>query len=139
MKSLKTALLMTANACTQAVSAAATPSSDPSVPGEILVEPPTLQSLGIEWPLIGDANRNASVSIRFRRKGTDTWHEGLPLLRIGGEEIKYQAVDFTAPSMFAGSLFDLEVQHYLRNHGEALRPRRHHRDRRAPSRSPHPA
>lgn len=63
---------------------------------------------GFEWPLSGDANRNASVSLRYRAKGTAAWHEGLPLLRIGGEETKYQAVDFIAPAMFAGSLFNLE-------------------------------
>ncbi len=66
-------------------------------PGEVIVEPSTLQSLGLEWPLAGDANRNASVSLRYRTKGTDTWREGLPLLRIGGEETKYLSVDFTAP------------------------------------------
>jgi hypothetical protein len=82
--------------------------NDGSMPGEVIVEPPTLQALGVEWPLEGDANRNATVSVRYRRKGTETWHEGLPLLRIGGEETKYLALDFTPPNMFSGSLFDLE-------------------------------
>ncbi len=82
--------------------------ADLSAPGEIILEPPTVQSLGIEWPLAGDANRNARVDIRYRAKGTGIWREGLPLLRIGGEETRYLSVDFTAPSMFAGSLFDLE-------------------------------
>jgi hypothetical protein len=90
-----------------ALAAAATPAGV-SVPGEVLVEPPTLQSLGFEWPLSGDANRNATVSLRYRKKGTEAWREGLPPLRVGGEETKYLALDFTAPSMFAGSLFDLE-------------------------------
>jgi hypothetical protein len=91
-----------------AVSAASPQGADRVVPGEVIVEPPTLQALGIEWPLSGDANRNASVSVRYRRKGADAWREGLPLLRIGGEETKYLSLDFVAPSMFAGSLFDLE-------------------------------
>jgi hypothetical protein len=81
---------------------------DAAVPGEVLVEPPTVNALGLEWPLQGDANRNAVVTIGYRRKGTEAWHTGLPLLRIGGEETKYLALDFTAPGMFAGSLFDLQ-------------------------------
>jgi hypothetical protein len=31
------------------------------VPGEVVVEPPTLINLGFEWFIEGDANRNASV------------------------------------------------------------------------------
>ncbi len=90
-------------------SVAAAPSSgNPVEPGEIIIEPPTLQAVGLEWPLTGDANRNASVSIRYRRKGTQDWRDGLPLLRVGGEQTRYLSVDFTAPQMFAGSLFDLE-------------------------------
>jgi hypothetical protein len=90
------------------VSAAAPQSPNRATPGEVVVEPPTLQALGIEWPLSGDANRNATVSIRYRKKGTEAWREGLPLLRVGGEETKYLSLDFTAPAMFAGSVFDLE-------------------------------
>jgi len=90
-----------------ALAGAATPAAV-SVPGEVLIEPPTLQSLGVEWPLSGDANRNATVSLRYRKKGADAWRDGLPLLRVGGEQTKYLALDFTAPSMFAGSVFDLE-------------------------------
>lgn len=88
--------------------AAAPPAADRTVPGELIVEPPTLNALGFEWLLSGDANRNATVTIRFRASGSSAWREGLPLLRIGGEETKYLAVDYTAPDMFAGSLFDLE-------------------------------
>jgi hypothetical protein len=79
-----------------------------SVPGQALVQPPTLRAVGVEWPLDGDANRNATVTLRYRRKGADAWRDGLPLLRIGGEETKYLALDFTPPNMFSGSLFDLE-------------------------------
>jgi hypothetical protein len=91
-----------------AASAAAPPPADLVTPGEVIVEPPTLQSLGLEWSLSGDANRNAMVTLRYRRKGTEAWRDGLPLLRVAGEETKYIAVNFTAPQMFAGSVFDLE-------------------------------
>jgi hypothetical protein len=108
MKSVRRAFSLLLGVCAASGYAAVPPPADPVVPGEIIVEPPTLQSLGIEWPLAGDANRNATATIRYRRKGTEAWREGLPLMRIGGEETKYLAVDFTAPSMLAGSLFDLE-------------------------------
>ncbi len=80
-----------------------------SIPGEVLVEPPTLHSLGFEWPLEGDANRNASVEISYRKAGEAAWRKGLPLLRLGGEAVRPQPpYDITVPNMFAGSLFDLE-------------------------------
>ena len=37
--------------------------------GELVVEPPTLISLGFEWYVDGDANRNASVAVEYRREG----------------------------------------------------------------------
>ena len=90
------------------MASAASQGANQAMPGEVIIEPPTLQALGLEWPLTGDANRNATVTVRFRLKGTGTWREGLPLLRIDGEQTKYLSLDFVAPTMFAGSLFDLE-------------------------------
>ena len=56
-------------------------------PGRFHVEHPTLLNLGFEWLLEGDANRNATVEVRFRKVGTAAWRPGLPLLRIGGERV----------------------------------------------------
>jgi len=92
-----------------AASAAAAQAADAVAPGEVVIEPATLQAVGLEWPLSGDANRNATVSVRYRRKGTEAWREGPAPLRVGGEETRYLALDYTAPAMFAGSLFDLEA------------------------------
>src|SRR5688500_14185377 len=108
MQTMKWMLVLAAGMWAPAASAAAPRPADASVPGEVIVEPPTLQSLGFEWPLSGDANRNATVNIRYRARGASTWREGLPLLRLGGEETRYLVVDFVAPAMFAGSLFDLQ-------------------------------
>ncbi len=73
------------------------------------MEPPTLISLGIEWPIQGDDNRNASVTVEYRRKGEATWKRGLDLPRLQGEETFLRgALDYTAPNMFSGSLFDLQ-------------------------------
>jgi hypothetical protein len=102
------ALGSAAAAAALAVFAAAPQDANQVVPGELIVEPPTLRALGFEWLLSGDANRNASVSLRYRPSGTDAWRDGLPLLRIGGEETRFLAVDYVAPAMFAGSLFDLQ-------------------------------
>ncbi len=54
---------------------------------ELITERPTLLSLGFEWNIEGDDNRNAAVSVSYRKKGETAWKEGLPLLRIGGERI----------------------------------------------------
>ena len=91
--------------------AGATPAPSPEVvvPGELLVEPPTLINLGFEWFIQGDANRNATVDLSYRKVGTTEWKAALPLLRLQGERIYAESrVDVIAPNMFAGSILDLE-------------------------------
>ena len=78
--------------------------------GEFIVEPPTLICAGFEWMIQGDGNRNATVSVAFRKKDTEIWQKGLPLLRIGGEKIygHEQPWVYTTPHMFAGSILNLD-------------------------------
>src|SRR5512134_18572 len=77
--------------------------------GELVVEPPTLISLGFEWYVEGDADRDAAVAVAHRRAGESNWHASLPLLRVNGERTFYvDTLYYTAPNMFAGSVFDLE-------------------------------
>lgn len=80
-------------------------------PGRLFIEPPTLISLGFEWYIDGDDNRNAGVSVHYREKGETDWREALPLLRLQREELmdNYGAYDYTVPNMFAGSIMDLEA------------------------------
>ncbi|HET9362408.1 MAG TPA: hypothetical protein VFO58_21800, partial [Vicinamibacterales bacterium] len=79
------------------------------VPGELVIEPPTLINLGFEWFIQGDDNRNASVAVSYRKAGTTDWRTALPLLRLQGERIYAESrVDVVAPNMFAGSVLDLE-------------------------------
>jgi hypothetical protein len=93
----------------QAPAPAARPSPDAVVPGEFVIEPPTLINLGFEWFIQGDANRNASVAVSFRKAGTTAWSPALPMLRLGGERIYAESrVDVIVPHMFAGSILDLE-------------------------------
>ncbi|MFN7983974.1 MAG: hypothetical protein U0Q11_19170 [Vicinamibacterales bacterium] len=77
--------------------------------GEFLIDPPTLINLGFEWFIEGDDNRNASIDVRYRKKGTWAWRRSLPLLRVQHERITNgQQLDVIAPNMFAGSVLDLE-------------------------------
>jgi len=78
--------------------------------GEFVIEPPTLISLGFEWYIEGDDNRDASVSVRYRIRGEKDWRDALPLLRLQREELinTYGAFDYTVPNMFAGSIMDLQ-------------------------------
>src|SRR5580658_9701060 len=75
---------------------------------DFYAEPPTLISLGFEWYIDGDDNRNASVAVSYRKKGDQAWKEGLPLLRVGNEVLNSEAHQFVTPNMLAGSIFDLE-------------------------------
>ena len=44
-------------------------------PGNFWIEPPTLISLGFEWRIDGDENRNARVDVSYRKKGERDWHK----------------------------------------------------------------
>jgi hypothetical protein len=74
--------------------------------GDLVTESPTLHSLGFQWSVEGDDNRNAEVSVQFRQKDTSHWQEALPLLRLKNELID-ESNPYTTPNMFAGSIFDL--------------------------------
>ena len=76
--------------------------------GDLVVEPPTLISLGFEWYIEGDADRDAAVAVAYRRAGERDWRDSLPLLRVQNERTFYvETLYYTAPNMFAGSVFEL--------------------------------
>ena len=52
-------------------------------PGILVTERPTLLSLGFDWKITGDDNRNASVAVTYRKVGEGKWRDGLPLFRMG--------------------------------------------------------
>ncbi|MBK5294537.1 MAG: hypothetical protein JJE04_23010 [Acidobacteriia bacterium] len=101
MKQLLSTLLLTA---------ASLSAQNATVAGKFHVEPPTLLNLGFEWPMQGDANRNATVSVQFRAAGQTTWRQALPLVRIGGENLyrRRENFDYTVPDGFAGSILNLQ-------------------------------
>jgi len=82
--------------------------ADKTTVKEFITEPATLVSLGFEWRIDGDDNRNATVAVSYRRKGEPAWKEGLPLLRIGNERINENALQYMTPNGFAGSIFELD-------------------------------
>lgn len=82
--------------------------ADSTVTREFITEPPTLISLGFEWLIDGDDNRNAVVEVTYRKRGEQAWKTGLPLLRIGNERINENALHYLTPNGFAGSIFELE-------------------------------
>jgi len=92
------------------------PAQDRTTAGEFFIDPPTLVSLGFEWRVLGDDNRNARVEVTYRKKGEQDWHKALPLLRLqhesvaGGTPREGAGHYFTyrAPNMFAGSILNLE-------------------------------
>src|SRR5437660_587921 len=82
--------------------------ADRTVSRDFVTEPPTLISLGFEWHIGGDDNRNASVAVSYRKRGDQAWKDGPPLLRIGNERINENSLQFITPNGFAGSIFNLE-------------------------------
>lgn len=83
---------------------------DASAPGEVQPEPATLHCLAVRWPIVGDANTNAVVEVRYRRKGDATWKEAFPLIRCVPDphpENQTPAVRVPGGRLFAGSIVNL--------------------------------
>src|ERR1700687_5324739 len=72
-------------------------------PGSPVFDQPTLTTLGVQLPITGDDNFNASVTVRYRKTGTGTWRQALPLFRVHPENTAL----WTVATQFAGSVFDL--------------------------------
>lgn len=69
----------------------------------------TIQSIGVEWDVGGDADHDAGATVLYRAVGAYQWHKALPLTRV----------DFNGWNMLAGSVLFLqpateyELVHYL--------------------------
>ena len=76
-------------------------------PGRFVVDPPTLENLGFRWYIDGDDNRNASVSVSYRRKGDPEWKQALPMLRVHRELVNRDYGAHRVGNLFAGSVLFL--------------------------------
>lgn len=81
--------------------------ADATTPRDFIVEHPTLHCLGFRWFIDGDANRNATCDVAYRKLGDAAWREGYPLLRVMNEKIGSDDIAWTAPNGFAGSIVAL--------------------------------
>jgi len=72
-------------------------------PGTPQLDPPTITALGVGLPITGDDNFTATVAVRYRVAGTQTWHDALPLQHVHAEQV----MGLTVTPSFAGSIFDL--------------------------------
>src|SRR5690349_5997117 len=72
-------------------------------PGTAVLDRPTLISLGIQLPVTGDDNYNASVTVKYRKSGDLNWLQAQPLFRVHPDT----ALPYVIAPQFAGSILDL--------------------------------
>jgi len=87
-------------------------------PGQLVVDPPTLENIGVRWYIEGDENRNAQVAVEYRARGESRWRPAQPLLRVSREAVNRDFQPYTTGNLFAGSVLfvrpDTEYQVRLR-------------------------
>jgi hypothetical protein len=84
------------------------PQMDKIVPKRFIIDPPTIENLGFRWYIEGDSNRNASVTVAFRKKGRRQWKKALPMLRVHHEVADQKYGPYRTGNLFAGSVLFLE-------------------------------
>ncbi len=77
-----------------------------SRPGEPVAEPSTFHSLGIRWPVRGDANADALTGVQYRQRGDSAWRVALPLFRTNPAAVSDEN-RVAKGWLFAGSIVDL--------------------------------
>ncbi|UCF16421.1 MAG: hypothetical protein JSW59_02985, partial [Phycisphaerales bacterium] len=84
------------------------PETDEITPKRFIIDPPTIENLGFRWYIEGDSNRNASVTVAFRKKGELKWKKALPMLRVHHEVSDQRYRPYRTGNLFAGSVLFLE-------------------------------
>ena len=84
------------------------PQTDEIVPKRFIIDPPTIENLGFRWYIEGDNNRNASVTVAFRKKPQTQWKNALPMLRVHHEVSNQKYGPYRTGNLFAGSILFLE-------------------------------
>src|SRR5215218_6866795 len=70
---------------------------------DVKVDRPTLHTAGVQVLILGDANHNAAITMRYTNAAAVT-RNAPPLFRVLPETV----TGLTVPEQFAGSIFDLE-------------------------------
>lgn len=70
---------------------------------EVKLDRPTIHTLGVQVLTSDDDNANATVSVRYRKKGDLAFRAGPKLFRVLPSTVPMH----TVPNQFAGSIFDL--------------------------------
>ena len=102
-----TAMLLTV-AFVALLGAGSCQSGDDIRPGTLLTDPPTLKCLGFRWYIDGDDNRNATVTVEYRKTGETDWQKALPMLRVHRELVDQDYTPHRCGNLFAGSVMELE-------------------------------
>ena len=84
----------------------AAPGDSASHPAEPVAEPATFHSLGVRWAVRGDANGNATITVRYRRRDETAWHAALHLFRTDPDSVSDDN-RVAGGWLFAGSIVDL--------------------------------
>ncbi len=88
-----------------------------TVAGKVSTPYPTFTNLTVEWAITGDSDLDGSVRVRYRKKGTAAWRQGMTLRRVPAGSLE----SFTWGNRHSGSVFDLqpgatyEVELWLRD------------------------
>src|SRR4051812_232406 len=78
--------------------------------GDPFLERPTLRCLGAYWIVRGDDNKNAVVTLEYRKADEAAWHAGGTLFRVEKGVNKYGPKVPDDAWLFAGSALLLEPQ-----------------------------
>ncbi|MFG0247916.1 MAG: hypothetical protein ACF8OB_03440 [Phycisphaeraceae bacterium JB051] len=86
------------------------PAPSPIEAGELRLQQSTLHAIGLQWDMKGDFNRNATVTVTYRKTGESQWQDAQPLLRTlfdgaGTSRIGWHVV---CPNRFSGSVLNLD-------------------------------
>ncbi|MFP4056497.1 MAG: right-handed parallel beta-helix repeat-containing protein [Candidatus Brocadiia bacterium] len=113
-------LLVALGALALAVALDARAGDAASTPGEVQPEPSTLHCLAVRWPVKGDDNANASISVQYRKAGRANWEQGFPLFRTIRAATRRHRGQWSFRGIppdrlpggwiFAGSIVDLEPE-----------------------------
>ena len=100
-------LLLVVVFCVLPITLTAAVADDNTARAETLRRYTTLNSIGIEWDIQGDADHDATCAVEYRRSGRRQWSKAMNLLRIDYHGYYDTAKADRRYNMLAGSVFFL--------------------------------